>query len=94
MAMFERFVNFVFFYALVAPALPWLFARKRGLGPPFGQHLIALLLLGLLTVMLWPACVAANCGQGAIAVAMMWGVAHVLRHGHPDGGRADDVFSK
>ena len=75
MAMFERFVNFVFFYALVAPAVPWLFARKRGLGAVWGSTLIALLLLGLLTVMLWPACVAANCGQGAIAVALMWGVA-------------------
>ena len=75
MAMFERFTLLVFFYALVAPAVPWLLARKRGLGAVWGSTLIALLLLVLLTVMLWPACVAANCGQGAIAVAVMWGVA-------------------
>ena len=75
MAMFERLTLLVFFYTLVAPAVPWLFARKRGLGAVWGSTLIALLLLVLLTALLWPACVAANCGQGAIAVAVMWGVA-------------------
>ncbi len=75
MAMFERLTLLVFFYTLVAPAVPWLFARKRGLGAVWGSTLMALLLLVLLTALLWPACVAANCGQGAIAVAVMWGVA-------------------
>lgn len=75
MATFERFTLLVFFYALVAPAVPWLFARKRGLGAIWGSTGLALLLLVLLTALLWPACVAANCGQGAIAVAVMWGVA-------------------
>ena len=75
MAMFERLTLLVFFYTLVAPAVPWLFPRKRGLGAVWGSTLMALLLLVLLTALLWPACVAANCGQGAIAVAVMWGVA-------------------
>ena len=74
MAMFERLTLLVFCYTLVAPALPWLFARKRGLGAVWVSTLAALLLLVLLTALLWPACVAANCGQ-PVAVAVMWGVA-------------------
>jgi hypothetical protein len=75
MATFERITLLVFFYTLVAPAVPWLFARRRGPGAIWASTGAALLLLVLLTALLWPACVAANCGHGAIAVALMWGVA-------------------
>jgi len=75
MATFERITLLVFFYTLVAPAVPWLFARRRGRGAIWASTGAALLLLVLLTALLWPACIAANCGHGAIAVALMWGVA-------------------
>ena len=72
MAMFENYVYVVFFYSLIAPALPWFLARGRSGAATLNATGIALLLLALFHVLLWPACVAANCGQGAILVAMLW----------------------
>ena len=64
-----------FFYALIAPALPWILARKKDLSAVWAATIVALLLLLLFSALLWPACAAANCGQGAILVALLWGVA-------------------
>jgi hypothetical protein len=72
MALFENFVYVVVFYTLIAPALPWFLARGRSGAETLNATGLALLLLGLFHVLLWPACVAANCGQGAILVAMLW----------------------
>jgi hypothetical protein len=75
MALFEKYAYFVFFYALVAPALPWLFARRRATSAMWGAAALTLLLLFFFSALLWPACVAANCGQGAIMVVVLWGFA-------------------
>ena len=72
MALFENYAYFVIFYTLIAPALPWLLARKRDGAATLNATGIALSLLALFHVLLWPACVAANCGHGAILVAMLW----------------------
>ncbi len=77
MALFENYVILVLFYTLIAPALPWFLARKRDGAATLNATGIALLLLALLHVLLWPACVAANCGQAAILVAMLWGIGAV-----------------
>ena len=77
MAMFENYAYFVAFYALIAPALPWLFARKRATSAIWGAAAVTLLVLGLFSALLWPACAAVNCGQGAILVAALWGLASV-----------------
>ena len=74
MAMFENYAYLVFFYTLIAPALPWFLARRRSGAATLNATGIALLLLALLHVLLWPACVAANCGQGAILIAALWGI--------------------
>lgn len=73
--LFENYTYFVFFYALVAPALPWLFARKRAASGIWGATAGTLLLLFFFSALLWPACIAANCGQGAILVVVLWGFA-------------------
>ena len=75
MAMFNNYATFVFFYALIAPVLPWILARKKDLSAVWAATIVALLLLLLFSALLWPACTAANCGQGAILVALLWGVA-------------------
>jgi hypothetical protein len=75
MALFENYAYFVFFYALAAPALPWLLARKRAASAIWGAAAFTLLLLLVFSALLWPACVAANCGQGAILVVVLWGFA-------------------
>src|SRR5688572_16870177 len=72
MARFESYAYFVALYALIAPALPWLFARKRAISAIWGAAAFTLLLLGLFGALLWPACVAANCGQGAMLVGALW----------------------
>jgi hypothetical protein len=72
MAWFERYAYFVALYALIAPALPWLFARKRATSALWGAAVVTLVLLGLFSALLWPACAAVNCGQGAIMVVMLW----------------------
>jgi hypothetical protein len=58
-------------YALVTPAVPWIFAP----GNVWSGTGIALLILVVLHASLWRACAAANCGQGAILVVVLWGVA-------------------
>jgi hypothetical protein len=75
MALFEKYAYFVFFYALVAPALPWLLARRRATSAIWGATAAALLLLFFFSALLWPACVAVNCGQGGILVVVLWGFA-------------------
>jgi hypothetical protein len=72
MAWFERYAYFVGLYALIAPALPWLFARRRATSAMWGAAAFTLLLLGLFSALLWPACAAVNCGQAAILVAVLW----------------------
>jgi len=72
MVLFERFIYVVAGYTLVAPLVPWVFAWWRGkqaVWPSTGLALVVLLVLHLL---LWPACVAANCGQGAVIVPPLW----------------------
>ena len=59
---------FVLFYTLAAPALPWLFARKRGASGIWGATWIVVALLVLFNASLWPGCEAAGCGQGAIGI--------------------------
>ena len=61
-------------YALVTPAVPWIFAPggRQGVWASTG---ITLLVLSLLHASLWPACAATNCGQGAIFLGYWWGVA-------------------
>ena len=68
MAMFNNYATFVFFYALIAPVLPWILARKKDLSAVWAATIVALLLLLLFSALLWPACTAANCGQGAIGI--------------------------
>ena len=75
MARFENYAYFVFFYALLAPALPWLLARKRVPSAIWGAAGATLLLLLVFSALLWPACIAVNCGQGAILVVVLWGFA-------------------
>jgi len=74
MALFEHYAYVVLFYTLIAPALPWLLGRGRSGQVTLNATGIVLLLLGLLHGLLWPACTAANCGQGAILVAMLWAI--------------------
>jgi hypothetical protein len=77
MALFESYAYLVIFYTLIAPALPWYLARNRDGAATLNATGIALLLLALLHVLLWPACGAAHCGQGAVLVAMLWGIGAV-----------------
>jgi hypothetical protein len=77
MAMFVNYAYFVALYALIAPAAPWLFARRRATSAIWGATAVTLLLLFLFSALLWPACAAVNCGQGAILVAMLWVLASV-----------------
>ena len=55
MIMFNDYSYFVLFYTLAAPALPWLFARKRGASGIWGATWIVVALLVLFNVSLWPA---------------------------------------
>jgi hypothetical protein len=75
MVMFERFILFVLLYTVLAPAVPFIFAWKRGTLGVWSSTVIALLLLVLLHASLWPACAAANCGQGAVILIGVWGAA-------------------
>ena len=77
MVWFERFSYVVLAYTFLAPALPWLFSRGRGKARIWVSTLLTLLFLGILQASLWPACVAANCGQGAILISFMWGLGGV-----------------
>jgi hypothetical protein len=73
MVWFERYSYFVLLYSLLAPAVPWIFARKHGRARVWGCTGIALVLLVGLHASLWPVCIAANCGQGAILLAgLVW----------------------
>ena len=68
MTLFNDYSYFVLFYTLAAPALPWLFARKRGASGIRRAAGITVLLLVLFNASLWPACDAVRCGQGAIGI--------------------------
>ena len=68
MALFNDYLYFVLFYTLAAPALPWLFARKRSASCVRGATWITVVLLVLFNASLWPACDAVGCGQGAIGI--------------------------
>jgi hypothetical protein len=68
MAFFNDYSYFVLFYTLAAPALPWLFARKRGAAGLRRATWITVVLLVLFNASLWPACDAVGCGQGAIGI--------------------------
>jgi hypothetical protein len=71
MAMFNDYSWFVLYYTLAAPALPWLFARKRGAACIRGATWITVVFLILFNASLWPACDAVGCGQGAIGIAAL-----------------------
>ena len=60
--------------SLLAPALPWLLARRSGKAGVWASTLLTLLLLVVLQALLKPACIAANCGQGAILLGIMWAI--------------------
>ena len=68
MAFFNDYSYFVLFYTLAVPALPWLFARKRGASGIRRATWITVVLLVLFNASLWPACDAVGCGQGAIGI--------------------------
>jgi len=68
MTLFNDYSYFVLFYTLAAPALPWLFARKRGAAAIRRATWITVVLLVLFNASLWPACDAVGCGQGAIGI--------------------------
>jgi hypothetical protein len=73
--VFDEFVYLVVAYTIVAPALPWLLARRGDVEHVWSSTGLALALLVVFNASLWPACSAANCGQGAIAIAALWGLA-------------------
>lgn len=77
MFAFETYAYVVLAYMVVAPVLPWLIARKWGAGRAWSATAIVLLLLVVLNAALWPACIAANCGQGAIVIVALWGLAGI-----------------
>ena len=72
MALFDNYVYLVVLYSLIAPALPWYMARRRSGAATLHATGVALALLAMFHILLWPACVAANCGHGAILIAMLW----------------------
>lgn len=75
MAMLDTYAYFVLLYTLAAPALPWLFARKRDASAIWGATGLTVIFLILFSTLLWPACIAANCGQGGILVLALWSLA-------------------
>jgi formate hydrogenlyase subunit 3/multisubunit Na+/H+ antiporter MnhD subunit len=77
MALFNIYGYFVFFYTLIAPALPWLLTRKRGASALWSVTATVVLLVVLFNALLWPACDAVSCGQGAIGIAALWVLASV-----------------
>lgn len=77
MLILETMAWFVILSSLVVPAVPWVYARKHGGQGVWSSTSIAVLVLGLLHVSLFPACVAAKCGQGAIILPFIWGVGAV-----------------
>jgi hypothetical protein len=72
MALFDTYVSLVILYTLAAPALPWLFARSGGASDIWRANGLTVILLILVNALLLPACGAAGCGQGSIAILALW----------------------
>jgi hypothetical protein len=94
MVMFERFILFVLLYTVLAPAVPWIFAWKRGTLGVWSSTVIALLLLVLLHALalaclrrreLRPGCGNSRCSLGR---------GRSVRPSHPNRGCAHGSFSK
>jgi hypothetical protein len=69
--MFDALMYVLLFLPMGFPVVPWLFGARfgqRGIWLSTGFVLVILLLLPFL---FFEACVAANCGQGAIAIFML-----------------------
>jgi hypothetical protein len=77
MLLLDALVWFAILYTLLTPVVPWFFARERGKAGAWRSARIALFVLALLHVSLWPACAAAGCGQGAVLLVLLWQAALV-----------------
>lgn len=71
MGMFDAVIYLTLVLSFVFPAIPWFFGARRGLrGVWLSTGLVAGILC-LFTPLFFAACVASNCGQGAIAIFML-----------------------
>jgi hypothetical protein len=69
--MFETLMHLTIVLSFCFPAVPWLFGARWGRkGVWFSTGFVALILLSFLPLF-WIACIAANCGQGAVAIFVL-----------------------
>jgi membrane protein implicated in regulation of membrane protease activity len=69
--MFDNLINLMVFLSIGFPAVPWLFRFRSGRrGIWIGTALVIVALI-CFPFLFFSACVAANCGQGAIAIFML-----------------------
>jgi hypothetical protein len=83
--MFDNLLILLVVLSFGFPALPWLFGARWGAkGIWLGPALSLVLLLGGFPILFGTACIATNCGQGAIAIFMLapiWIVSALLTVG-------------
>jgi hypothetical protein len=69
--MFETLMNLTIVLSFCFPAVPWLSGARWGRkGIWLSTGFVALILLSFLPLF-WIACIAANCGQGAVAIFVL-----------------------
>lgn len=69
--MMDTLINAMAFLALGFPAVPWLLRARSGKGGIWIGTGLAIVTLIAFPFIFFAACVAVNCGQGAIAIFML-----------------------
>jgi hypothetical protein len=69
--MFDALMYLMLILPLGFPVVPWLFRARWGLRGIWISTGLVLAILSLFPFLFFSACVAANCGQGAIAIFML-----------------------
>ena len=69
--MFDALMYVLLFLPMGFPVVPWLFRTRSGRRGIWISTGLVLVTLCLFPVLFFEACVAVNCGQGAIAIFML-----------------------
>jgi len=69
--MFDALMNLMAILSFGFPAVPWVFGARWGRRGVWLSTGCVIVILCFFPVLFWAACIAANCGQGAIAIFVL-----------------------
>ena len=69
--MFDVSMNLMAILAVLFPAVPWLSGARWGRRGVWLSTVCVIAILCLFAPLFWAACIASNCGQGAIAIFVL-----------------------